>query len=80
MTTPRNSLTNSRLTRRRFAKGLAAAPVVAGAAMHGVALARAQEEVTIKFWFHTHPPMVEQNEAMIAEFMEANPASPSNTR
>jgi ABC-type glycerol-3-phosphate transport system substrate-binding protein len=67
------NIARSKLSRRSFAKGLAAAPVAAGAAMHGIAPARAQEEVTIKFWFHTHPPMVEQNEAMIASFMEANP-------
>ncbi|CAN5685569.1 extracellular solute-binding protein [soil metagenome] len=67
------SVSESRLTRRRFTQGLAAAPVVAGAAMHGVIPARAQEEVTIKFWTHTHPPMVEQNEIDIAAFMEANP-------
>jgi ABC-type glycerol-3-phosphate transport system substrate-binding protein len=78
MSTQRNSiseaarrLSQARLTRRGFATGLAAAPF-AGAAMHAVP-ARAQDEATIQFWFHTHPPMVEQNEAMIASFMEANP-------
>lgn len=33
----------------------------------------AQEPVTITFWSHTHPPMVELNEQLIAEYMELNP-------
>ncbi len=68
-----NHAMSKRLDRRTFAKGAAAAPVVAGAAMKGVTSVSAQEDVTIKFWFHTHPPMVEKNEAMIAAFMEENP-------
>ncbi len=63
----------ARLSRRRFAQGLAAAPLVVGAAAQSTPVARAQDKVQIKFWTHTHPPMVEQNEAAIAEFMQANP-------
>jgi ABC-type glycerol-3-phosphate transport system substrate-binding protein len=63
----------SRLSRRRFAQGLAATPLVLGAAGRHVAPARAQDKVQIKFWTHTHPPMVDQNKAAIAAFMEANP-------
>lgn len=33
----------------------------------------AQEPVTLKFWSHTHPPMVTLNEALVAEYMEQNP-------
>lgn len=66
-------LASQRLSRRRFAQGLAASPVVAGAAARGIAPARAQEEVTITFWTHTHPPMVDQNELMIEAFMAENP-------
>ena len=33
-----------------------------GAANRGIAPASAQDKVQIKFWTHTHPPMVEQNE------------------
>lgn len=33
----------------------------------------AQESVTITFWSHTHPPMVDLNEALIAEYMDLNP-------
>jgi multiple sugar transport system substrate-binding protein len=62
-----------RLSRRRFAQGLAATPLVLGAGAHRIAPARAQEDVTVTFWTHTHPPMVDQNEIAIAEFMEANP-------
>ncbi|HYN88027.1 MAG TPA: hypothetical protein VER55_05835, partial [Ardenticatenaceae bacterium] len=72
MGTDRSSL-SSRLSRRRFAQGLAATPLVLGASTRGVMPARPQEMVQIKFWTHTHPPMVEQNEAAIAEFMAANP-------
>ena len=63
----------TRLPRRRFAQALAAAPLVAGAAGRLAVPARAQEKTQIKFWTHTHPPMVDQNKAMIAKFMEANP-------
>lgn len=65
--------TASRLSRRRFAQGLAATPLVLGGATRAAAPARAQDKVQITFWTHTHPPMVEQNEAAIAEFMAANP-------
>lgn len=64
---------SARVSRRRFAQGLAAAPLVAGAVGRQPAPARAQDKVQVKFWTHTHPPMVEQNEAAIAAFMEANP-------
>ncbi len=62
------------ITRRRFAQGMAASPLALGA-LGGLKLGSvgAQDETTVKFWFHTHPPMVEQNETMIAEFEEANP-------
>ena len=62
------------LSRRRFAQGMAASPLALGA-LGGLGLGRAaaQDETTVKFWFHTHPPMIEQNETMIAEFEEANP-------
>jgi multiple sugar transport system substrate-binding protein len=73
MGTDRSSLHSSRLSRRRFAQGLAATPLVLGAATRNVAPVRAQEKVQIKFWTHTHPPMVDQNKAMIADFMKANP-------
>ena len=58
-----NNILPSRLSRRRFAQGLAAAPMVLGAATRGIAPVRAQDKVQIKFWTHTHPPMVDQNNA-----------------
>ncbi len=73
---PLDALTRAgatRLPRRRFAQALAAAPLVAGAGGRLAVPARAQEKTQIKFWTHTHPPMVDQNKAMIAKFMEANP-------
>ena len=54
----------ARLPRRRFAQALAAAPLVAAAGGRLAVPARAQEKTQIKFWTHTHPPMVDQNKAM----------------
>ena len=62
-----------RISRRRFAQGLAATPLVVGRRRARHPVSTAQDKVQIKFWTHTHPPMVEQNEAAIAEFMAANP-------
>jgi multiple sugar transport system substrate-binding protein len=39
----------------------------------GSITAVAQDQVTLTFWSHTHPPMVTLNEALVAEYMEANP-------
>jgi ABC-type glycerol-3-phosphate transport system substrate-binding protein len=64
-------ITNSRISRRRFAQGLAASPLVLGGLNYQRAMA--QDTTDIKFWSHTHPPMVEQYETMIPEFEEANP-------
>jgi multiple sugar transport system substrate-binding protein len=67
-------ITGKTLTRRRFAQGLAASPLALGALSGlGLGRVRAQDSTTVKYWTHTHPPMVEQNEAMIASFQEANP-------
>ena len=63
----------SRISRRRFAQGLAATSLVAGVPGRAIPSVQAQDKVQVTFWTHTHPPMVEQNEAAIAEFMEANP-------
>jgi len=38
-----------------------------------VLVAQEQEPVTVTFWSHTHPPMVDLNEQLIAEYMELNP-------
>ena len=62
-----------RISRRRFAQGLAATSLVAGVPGRAIPSVQAQDKVQITFWTHTHPPMVEQNEAAIAEFMQANP-------
>ncbi len=45
--------------------------VFVAAMMLGVVAA--QDEVTVTFWSHTHPPMVDLNEQLIAEYMELNP-------
>jgi multiple sugar transport system substrate-binding protein len=61
------------ISRRRFAQGMAATPAAIAASRLGAGRTLAQDKTTIKFWSHTHPPMVEQNEADLAAFMEANP-------
>ena len=62
-----------RISRRRFAQGLAATSLVVGASGRAITSVQAQDKVQVTFWTHTHPPMVDQNEAAIAEFMQANP-------
>jgi multiple sugar transport system substrate-binding protein len=69
----KKQITSKSITRRRFAQGLAATPLVLGATTRGLNTARAQDKVTIKFWTHTHPPMVDLNKALIEEFQAANP-------
>jgi ABC-type glycerol-3-phosphate transport system substrate-binding protein len=66
-------LADARLTRRRVVQGLAAAPLVAAGATRGVRSVSAQSKTTIKFWTHTHPPMIDQNKALIQQFQAANP-------
>jgi multiple sugar transport system substrate-binding protein len=66
-------ISTSKVTRRRFAQGLAATPLALGAAKHGIGTARAQDKVTVKFWTHTHPPMVDLNNALIEQFQAENP-------
>lgn len=71
------TVSRSRLSRRRLAQGMAAAPLAFGAAslLPGRSLRPvvAQDKKRVTFWSHTHPPMVEQNEAMVTSFMEENP-------
>ncbi len=38
-----------------------------------VPMVSAQDPVTVKLWMHIHPPRVELDEALIAQFMEENP-------
>ena len=61
------------ISRRRVVQGIAAAPLVLGAASRGVRSTRAASKTTIKFWTHTHPPMIDQNKALIEQFQAANP-------
>ncbi|HVL26437.1 MAG TPA: ABC transporter substrate-binding protein [Thermomicrobiales bacterium] len=82
-TASRETALTAKVSRRTVAKVAAAAPVVAAAGPLHTALAapavrpetrvRFQDKTKISFWSHTHPPMVDQNEKMIASFMEANP-------
>jgi multiple sugar transport system substrate-binding protein len=69
----KKSIVSTPISRRRVVQGLAAAPLVLGAASRGVRSAGAQSKTTIKFWTHTHPPMIAQNKALITQFEAANP-------
>lgn len=62
------------LNRRRLLQG-AAAPLAAGALSVPFTSWRAgaQDVTEVSFWTHTHPPMVELNEDLIAAFVEQNP-------
>ncbi len=59
------------LDRRQLLKATGAAGLAAGlpAARH----VSAQDQVTIQYKTHDHPPAVELNKTLVAEFMEANP-------
>lgn len=63
------------VSRRKFVQGTAAAALGAGVAARGVrrTSAKRQDKTVVKFWTHTHPPMVTQNETAIDAFMAANP-------
>jgi ABC-type glycerol-3-phosphate transport system substrate-binding protein len=69
----KNRVTSKKITRRKFAQGVAATPLVVGVATRGSRKAAAQEKTTIRFWTHTHPPMVDLNKQLIEEFQTANP-------
>lgn len=71
---------SKRLSRRRFVQAAAATPAVlsAGAALATRVLTpaaslAAQDKTKVSFWSHTHPPMVDENKKLVAEFMKANP-------
>ena len=68
-----DQLTNKTISRRRFAQGVAATPFALSALGLSLERASAQDVTTVKFWTHTHPPMVDQNKLQITEFEEANP-------
>ena len=60
-----NAIGASRMNRRRFTQGVAATAAALGVAAPSISGAGAQEETTIKYWTHTHPPMVELNQALV---------------
>jgi ABC-type glycerol-3-phosphate transport system substrate-binding protein len=64
---------DARINRRRFTQGVAATAAAVGIAAPNVTSSAAQEQVTIKYWTHTHPPMVALNEELVAAFMVENP-------
>lgn len=64
----------SSVNRRRLIQGAAGLAAVAAApGLARVRPAAAQEEVTIVYKTHDHPPAVELNNQLIAEFQEQNP-------
>jgi len=68
-----DQLTTKTISRRRFTQGMAATPLALSGLGAGLGRAAAQDQTTVKFWTHTHPPMVDENNAIIAEFEAANP-------
>jgi multiple sugar transport system substrate-binding protein len=69
-----NPISSTGISRRRFAQGLAAAPLALGAAARGVNQARAQDNV--KLVVLTHWGTQQQKEpldAILAEYTQANP-------
>jgi multiple sugar transport system substrate-binding protein len=69
----KNGIAKTKLSRRTLAKGMAAAPIALGVGSRAIGSARAQEKTTIKFWTHTHPPMVDLNKSLIEQFQAENP-------
>jgi ABC-type glycerol-3-phosphate transport system substrate-binding protein len=63
----------ARLSRRRFTQGVAASAAALGMTAPAVIKSSAQEQTTIKYWTHTHPPMVDLNNALVEQFMAENP-------
>ena len=60
-----SSIGNKRINRRRFSQGVAATAVALGAAAPALNAVHAQDKTKIKFWTHTHPPMVDLNKSLI---------------
>ena len=68
----KDGIMTAKTSRRRLAQAMAAAPLVLGAASQSAGRTRAQEKTTIRFWTHTHPPMVDLNKSLIEQFHQAN--------
>jgi multiple sugar transport system substrate-binding protein len=62
-----------RINRRRFTQGVAATAAAMGMTAPAVIRSRAQSTTTIKYWTHTHPPMVDLNNSLVEQFMSENP-------
>jgi ABC-type glycerol-3-phosphate transport system substrate-binding protein len=61
------------MNRRRFTQGVAASAAAMGMTAPAVIRSRAQSTTTIKYWTHTHPPMVDLNNSLVDQFMSENP-------
>jgi ABC-type glycerol-3-phosphate transport system substrate-binding protein len=66
-------LATARVNRRRFAQGTIATAATLGTGAALGSSASAQDAVTIKYWTHTHPPMVDLNTNLVEQFMAENP-------
>lgn len=60
------------MTNQRTFAALATASLAA-AALAGCSAPGGDENITISFWTHTHPPMIEVYEQLIDEYEDANP-------
>jgi ABC-type glycerol-3-phosphate transport system substrate-binding protein len=67
------NLAGARVNRRRFAQGTVATAATLGTGAALGTSASAQEATTIKYWTHTHPPMVDLNTNLVEQFMADNP-------
>ena len=68
-----SSIGKKRINRRRFSQGVAATAVALSAAAPAFNAVQAQDKTKIKFWTHTHPPMIDLNKSLIEGFMADNP-------
>ena len=83
LVSPAEQATTSRtgVSRRSFVQATAAAALAAGATSRGIRRTSAKQDKTVvKFWTHTHPPMVEQNEAAIESSSQPTRTSRSSTK
>jgi ABC-type glycerol-3-phosphate transport system substrate-binding protein len=68
-----NACRVSSVSRRRLLQGAAGLAAASAPALAGSRAASAQEAVTLVYKTHDHPPAMELNNQLIAEFQEQNP-------
>ena len=66
------SASNRSIDRRRLVQGAAVTAAALGSGLAVAQQASAQDQTTIKFWTHTHPPMVDLITELVEQFMAEN--------